>query len=125
MAAVKNPNNIMLIPEMTGGISTENNVMTSVKVDGVHFNQDELVTSCIAVKEYGAYIPIPGKDLVDVPSVTFNGETYIFGVYTLSASAATTYRKGTITDFTHFLNGASGPVDGGNYAFINTKKITG
>ena len=125
MAEAKTPNIIMIIPEMTGGISTENNVMTSVKVDGVHFNQDELVSSGIAVKEYGAYIPMPGKDMVGVPSVTFNGETYIFGVYTLSASAATTYRKGTNADFARFLNGSTGPTGGGTYAFINTKKITG
>ena len=125
MAEAKTPNIIMLIPEMTGGISTENNVMTSVKVDGVHFNQDELVSSGIAVKENGAYIPMPGKDIVSVPSVTFNGETYIFGVYTLSASAATTYRKGTNADFVRFLNGSNGPNGGGTYAFINTKKITG
>ena len=125
MAEVKNPNIIILIPEMTGGISTGNNVMTYVKVDGVHFNQDELVSSGVAVKEYGAYIPMPGKDLVGVPSVTFNGETYIFGVYTLSASAATTYRKGTSADFASFLNGSSGPNGGGTYAFINTKNITG
>ena len=125
MAAEKTPNIIMLIPEMTGGISTENNVMTSVKVDGVHFNQDELVSSGIAVKQYVAYMPMPGKDMVGVPSVTFNGETYIFGVYTLSASAATTYRKGTTTDFARFLNGSPGPNGGGKYAFINTKKITG
>ena len=124
MPEVNTPNILMLIPEMTGGISTENNVMTSVKVDGVHFNQDELVSSGVAVKEYGAYIPMPGKDIVGVPSVTFNGETYIFGAYTLSPSAATTYSKGTTTDFTRFLNGASGPVNGGKYAFINTKKIT-
>lgn len=125
MAEAKNPNIIMCITEMTGGISTENNVMTSVKVDGVHFNQDELVSSGIAVKEYGAYIPITGKDIVGVPSVTFNGETYIFGIYTLSPNAATTYRKGTNNDFARFLNGANGPTDGGKYAFINTKKITG
>lgn len=125
MAAAKSPNIIMLIPEMTGGISTENNVMTSVKVDGVHFNQDELVSSGVAVKEYGAYIPTPGKDIVSVPSVTFNGETYIFGVYTLSASAATTYRKGTNADFASFLSGADGPISSGTYAFINTKNITG
>ena len=121
----KTPNIFMLIPEMTGGISTENNVMTSVKVDGVHFNQDELASSGIAVKEYGAYIPIPGKVVVNVPSVTFNGETYIFGVYTLSPDAATTYRKGTNVEFVRFLNGGSGPSEGGTYAFINTKKITG
>ena len=125
MAEITAPNIITLIPEMTGGISTENNIMTSVKVDGVHFNQDELVSSGIAVKEYGAYIPIPGKVVDNVPSVTFNGETYIFGVYTLSASAATTYRKGTTADFASFLSGASGPISSGTYAFINTKKITG
>ena len=125
MAAEKTPNIIVLIPEMTGGISTDNNVMTSVKVDGVHFNQDELVSSGIAVKEYGAYIPIPGKDIVGVPSVTFNGETYIFGVYTLSPDAPTTYRKGTVNEFNGFIAGNEGPDSGGMYAFINTKKITG
>ena len=125
MPAGAGTNFIMIIPEINGGNSTGNNVMTAVKVDGVHFNQDELVSSGIAVKEYGAYIPIPGKDIVGVPSVTFNGETYIFGVDTLSASAATTYRKGTTTEFARFLNGATGPNGGGKYAFINTKKITG
>ena len=124
MPAGAGTNFIMMIPEINGGNSTGNNVMTAVKVDGVHFNQDELVTSCVAVKEYGAYIPTPGENIVGVPTVTYNGETYIFGVYTLSASAATTYRKGTSEEFSKFLGGAAGPNGGGKYAFINTKKIT-
>ena len=125
MPAGAGTNFIMMIPEITGGNSTGNNVMTAVKVDGVHFNQDELVTSGVAVKEYGAYIPTPGKNIVGVPTVTYNGETYIFGVYTLSNSAATTYRKGTSEEFAKFLGGATSPSGGGKYAFINTKKITG
>ena len=38
MAKATTPNVIMCITEMTGGISTENNIMTSVKVESVHFN---------------------------------------------------------------------------------------
>lgn len=125
MPAGASTNFILLIPEITGGNSTADNVMASVKIDGVHFNQDELVTSGVAVKEYGAYIPTPGKNITGVPSVTYNGENYIFGVYTLSESAATTYRKGTSAEFTAFLGGATGPTGGGAYAFINTKKIGG
>ena len=117
---------ILSIESLSGANSTENNSMNVVGVvDGVHFNQDELVTSGVAVKEYGAYIPTPGKNIVGVPTVTYNGETYIFGVYTLSNSAATTYREGTSEEFAKFLGGATGPTGGGMYAFINTKKITG
>ena len=60
-----------------------------------------------------------------MPTVEYAGETYVFGVYTLSASAATTYRKGTVNDFLAFLEGKQAADDGGIYAFINTKKITG
>ena len=116
---------ILSIGSLSGANSTENNVMNPAGVvDGVVFNQDELVSSMIAVKKYGTYI-IPGGDIKDVPTVEYAGETYVFGVYTLSASAATTYRKGTVNEFKLFISGAEGPDGGGMYAFINTKKITG
>lgn len=116
---------IVSIESLSGANSTENNSMNVVGVvDGAVFNQDELVSSMIAVKKYGSYI-VTGDDIKDVPTVEYAGETYVFGVYTLSASAATTYRKGTAFDFGRFLQGQQGPDDGGIYAFINTKKITG
>ena len=116
---------IVSIESLSGANSTENNAMNSVGVvDGAVFNQDELVSSMIAVKKYGTYI-ITGADIKDVPTVEYAGETYVFGVYTLSASAATTYRKGTAREFTGFLKGEEGPAGGGKYAFINTKKFTG
>lgn len=116
-------NFIMMINEMSGGKSTANNVMTSVKIDGVHFNQNELVSSGVAVKEYGAYIPLNFDNVNAIPTAEYNGEIYIFGVYTLSESAATTYRKGTSAEFTAFLAGATGPTSGGVYAFVNSKLI--
>ena len=116
---------ILSIESLTGANSTENNVMKATGVvDGAAFNQDELVSSMIAVKKYGTYI-IPSGDIKDVPTVEYAGETYVFGVYTLSASAATTYRKGTANEFKGFINGDEGPGGDGLYAFINTKKITG
>ena len=116
---------IVSIESLSGANSTENNAMNVVGVvDGAVFNQNELVSSMIAVKKYGSYI-VTGDDIKDVPTVEYAGETYVFGVYTLSASAATTYRKGTTFDFGRFLQGKQGPDDGGIYAFINTKKITG
>ena len=116
---------ILSIESLSGANSTENNVMKPAGVvDGVVFNQDELVSSMIAVKKYGTYI-VPSSDIKDVPTVEYAGETYVFGVYTLSASAATTYRKGTVNEFKGFITGDEGPVGGGTYAFINTKKITG
>ena len=116
---------ILSIESLSGANSTENNSMNVVGVvDGVVFNQDELVSSKIAVKKYGTYI-ITSSDIKDVPTVEYAGETYVFGVYTLSASAATTYRKGTVNEFKGFITGDEGPVGGGVYAFINTKKITG
>ena len=116
---------IVSIESLSGANSTENNAMNIVGVvDGAVFNQDELVSSMIAVKKYGTYI-ITGADIKDVPTVEYAGETYVFGVYTLSASAATTYRKGTAREFTGFLKGEEGPAGGGKYAFINTKKFTG
>lgn len=115
---------ILSIESLTGANSTENNVMKAAGVvDGAVFNQDELVSSMIAVKKYGTYI-IPSGDIKDVPTVEYAGETYVFGVYTLSASAATTYRKGTANEFKGFINGDVGPGGDGLYAFINTKKIT-
>ena len=114
---------IVSIESLSGANSTQNNIMDVVGVvDGVVFNQDELVSSNIAVKKYGTYI-IPGADIKDVPTVEYAGETYVFGVYTLSASAATTYRKGTVFEFKQFLGGES--PDNGKFAFINTKYITG
>ena len=116
---------ILIVDKLTGSNSTENNVMTPVQVvDGVVFNQDELVTSMVGVKEYGAYV-WGGKTIENVPTVEYAGETYVFGVYTLSSSAATTYRKGTATEFMRFMDGDSGPDAGGIYAFINNKNITG
>lgn len=116
---------ILSIESLSGANSTENNAMNVVGVvDGAVFNQDELVSSMIAVKKYGTYI-IPGGAIKDVPTVECAGETYVFGVYTLSASAATTYRKGTAKEFKMFISGEKGPSGGGKYAFINTKKITG
>ena len=116
---------ILSIESLSGANSTKNNAMDVVGlVDGAVFNQDELVSSMIAVKKYGTYI-VPGSDIKDVPTVEYAGETYVFGVYTLSASAATTYRKGTVNDFLGFIEGGAGPADGEKYAFINTKKITG
>lgn len=116
---------ILSIESLSGANSTENNAMNVVGVvDGAVFNQDELVSSMIAVKKYGTYI-MPGGDIKDVPTVEYAGDTYVFGVYTLSASAATTYRKGTVNEFKGFIMGDEGPVGGGMYAFINTKKITG
>lgn len=116
---------ILSIESLSGANSTENNAMNVVGVvDGAVFNQDELVSSMIAVKKYGTYI-IPSGDIKDVPTVEYAGDTYVFGVYTLSASAATTYRKGTVNEFKGFIQGDEGPVGGGMYAFINTKKITG
>lgn len=119
---------ILSIESLSGANSTENNTMTVVGVvDRAVFNQDELISSMIAVKKYGTYIiPISNiKDIKDVPTVEYAGETYVFGAYTLSASAATTYRKGTVDDFVGFIEGNKGPNGGGLYAFINTKKITG
>ena len=116
---------IFSIESLSGANSTENNAMNVVGVvDGAVFNQDELVSSMIAVKKYGTYI-IPGGDIKDVPTIEYAGDTYVFGVYTLSASAATTYRKGTVDEFKSFIRGNEVPFDGGMYAFINTKKITG
>ena len=116
---------ILSIESLSGANSTENNAMNVVGVvDGAVFNQDELVSSMIAVKKYGTYI-IPGGEIKDVPTVEYAGDTYVFGVYSLSASAATTYRKGTVNEFKGFIMGDEGPVGGGMYAFINTKKITG
>ena len=116
---------ILSIESLSGANSTKNNAMDVVGVvDGAVFNQDELVSSMIAVKKYGTYI-VPSSDIKDVPTVEYAGETYVFGVYTLSASAATTYRKGTVNEFKGFITGDEGPVGGGTYAFINTKKITG
>ena len=116
---------ILSFESLSGANSTENNKMAVVGVvDGAVFNQDELVSSMIAVKKYGTYI-IPSGDIKDVPTVEYAGETYVFGVYTLSASAATTYRKGTPDEFKSFILGYEGPDGGGVYAFINTKKITG
>jgi len=116
---------ILSIESLSGANSTENNAMNVVGVvDGAVFNQDELVSSMIAVKKYGTYI-VPGSDIKDVPTVEYAGDTYVFGVYTLSASAATTYRKGTVNEFKGFIMGDEGPSGGGVYAFINTKKITG
>lgn len=126
MAAGGNPNVLILtIGSLSGANSTENDVMNVVsEVDGVVFNQNELVTSVVAVKEYGAYISA-GNDIQDVPTVEYAGETYVFGVYTLSASAATTYRKGTTAEFKDFLQGQTQPASGnGKFAFINTKHIT-
>ena len=119
---------ILSFESLSGANSTENNVMNVVGVvDGVVFNQDELVSSKIAVKKYGTYIITLSdiKNIKEVPTVEYAGETYVFGVYTLSASAATTYRKGTVNDFLGFIEGGAGPDGGGKYAFINTKKITG
>lgn len=116
---------ILTIESLSGANSTENNVMGVVGVvDSAVFNQDELVSSMIAVKKYGTYI-MTSSDIKDVPTVEYAGETYVFGIYTLSASAATTYRKGTVNDFKGFISGLEGPSTGGIYAFINTKKITG
>lgn len=116
---------ILSIESLSGANSTENNFMNVVGVvDGAVFNQDELVSSMIAVKKYGTYI-VASSDIKDVPTVEYAGETYVFGVYTLSASAATTYRKGTANEFERFLGGSEGPSSGGIYAFINTKNITG
>lgn len=116
---------IVSIESLSGANSTKNNAMDVVGVvDGVVFNQDELVSSMIAVKKYGTYI-IHGGDFKDVPTVEYAGETYVFGVYTLSASAATTYRKGTVNEFLAFLEGKQSTNSGGIYAFINTKNITG
>ena len=114
---------ILSIESLSGANSTENNVMKQAGVvDGVVFNQDELVSSNIAVKKYGAYIMHP-NDIKEVPTIEYAGETYVFGVYTLSASAATTYRKGTVFEFKQFLGGEF--PDNGMFAFINTKNITG
>ena len=116
---------ILSIESLSGANSTENNSMNVVgDVDGVVFNQNELVSSMIAVKKYGTYI-IPSIGIKDVPTVEYAGETYVFGVYKLNASAATTYRKGTTNDFLEFLGGKKAADDGGIYAFINTKNITG
>ena len=118
--------NVMIVTfdSLSGANSTENNKMAVAGVvDGVVFNQDELISSMIAVKKYGTYI-LTSTDIKDVPTVEYAGETYVFGVYTLSASAATTYRKGTAEEFKSFLFGDEGPVGGGVFAFINTKKIT-
>ena len=116
---------ILSIESLSGANSTKNNSMDVVGVvDGAVFNQDELASSMIAVKKYGTYI-VTSNTLKDVPTVEYAGETYVFGVYTLSASAATTYRKGTIQEFGLFLAGDEGTSDGGKYAFINTKNITG
>ena len=116
---------ILSIESLSGANSTKNNEMDVVGVvDGAVFNQDELVSSMIAVKKYGTYI-VTSNNVKDVPTVEYAGETYVFGVYTLSASAPTTYRKGNITEFALFLAGDEGTSDGGKYAFINTKKITG
>ena len=116
---------IISIESLSGANSTENNKMAVVGVvDGAIFNQDELVSSMIAVQKYGTYI-FTSSDIKDVPTVEYAGETYVFGVYTLSASAATTYRKGTVNEFKGFIGGDEGPADGSVYAFINTKKITG
>ena len=117
---------IVSIESLSGANSTENNVMNVVGVvDGAVFNQNELVSSMIAVKKYGAYIMTGNIAVKDVPTVEYAGETYVFGVYTLSASAATTYRRGTAKEFSLFLDGEQGPENGGIFAFINTKKITG
>ena len=114
---------ILSIESLSGANSTKNNAMDVVGVvDGAVFNQDELVSSMIAVKKYGTYI-IKGADIKDVPTIEYAGETYVFGVYTLSASAATTYRKGTVFEFKQFLGGEF--PDNGMFAFINTKNITG
>ena len=116
---------ILSIESLSGANSTENNAMNVVGVvDGAMFNQDELVSSMIAVKKYGTYI-IPSGEIKDVPTIEYAGETYVFGVYTLSDSAATTYRNGTVGDFQGFIGGEEGPAVGEKYAFINTKKITG
>lgn len=116
---------IFSIESLSGANSTENNVMNVVGVvDGAVFNQDELVSSMIAVKKYGTYI-IPSGDIKGVPTVEYAGETYVFGVYALIAGAATEYRKGTVNEFKGFINGDAGPAGGGVYAFINTKNITG
>ena len=116
---------ILSIESLSGANSTENNVMGVVGVvDGAVFNQDELVSSNIAVKKYGAYIMHP-NDIKEVPTVEYAGETYVFGVYILNASAATTYRKGTVNEFKEFISGLEGPSSGGMFAFINTKNITG
>lgn len=116
---------ILSIESLSGANSTQNNVMgVAGVVDGAVFNQDELVSSMIAVKKYGTYI-MTSSDIKDVPTVEYAGETYVFGVYTLSASAATTYRKGTVKEFKEFISGVEGPYSGGTYAFINTKNITG
>ena len=116
---------ILSIESLSGANSTQNNVMdVAGVVDGAAFNQDELVSSLIAVKKYGTYI-MTSSDIKDVPTVEYAGETYVFGVYTLSASAATTYRKGTVREFKEFISGMEGPSSGGMYAFINTKNITG
>ena len=125
MPAQTEPIKIMAINTLMGANSTENNVMNAVcEVDGVLFNQDELVSSLVAVKKYGAYIT-GGKSIEGVPTVEYNGETYVFGVYTLSSSAATTYRKGTASEFAGFLSGDFGPATGnGKYAFINQKNIS-
>lgn len=117
---------VLTIGSLTGANSTKNNVLERVgAVDGAVFNQDELVSSMIAVKPYGAYIVANFDGSInDVPTVEYAGETYVFGVYTLSASAATTYRKGTANEFKGFIGGNEGPDGGGLYAFINTKNIT-
>lgn len=119
---------ILSIESLSGANSTKNNSMDVVGVvDGAVFNQDELASSMIAVKKYGTYIVNSNKDIKinDVPTVEYAGETYVFGVYKLNASAATTYRKGTPMEFGLFLAGDKVTSDGGKYAFINTKKITG
>ena len=117
---------IFSIESLSGANSTKNNEMDVVGVvDGAVFNQDELISSMIAVKKYGAYIMTGNITVKGVPTVEYAGETYVFGVYTLSASAATTYRIGTAKEFSLFLDGEPGPENGGMYAFINTKKITG
>ena len=114
---------ILSIESLSGANITGNNVMTVADVvDGAVFNQDELVSSMIAVKKYGTYI-IPSVDIKDVPTVEYAGETYVFGIYKLSDSAAT-YRKGTVDDFKRYLK-REVPAGGGMYAFINTKNITG
>ena len=116
---------ILSFESLSGANSTENNKMAVVGVvDGAVFNQDELVSSMIAVKDYGTYI-FTSLDIKDVPTIKYADDTYVFGVYTLSASAATTYRKGTANEFKNFILGYEGPETGGTYAFINTKKITG
>ena len=72
---------ILSIESLSGANSTENNAMNVVGVvDGAVFNQDELVSSMIAVKKYGTYI-MPGGDIKDVPTVEYAGDTYVFGVY--------------------------------------------